>query len=156
MNKNDKHLYFVLTKRTERLLELSQKLEIWEHIWIGTTIESEKYAYRLNYLKKVKAKHKWINIEPILSDFTKLDLAWIERVCGGTENGPLAREAKYEWVENLAEQCKEQKVPFAFKFRKGSKIKASLEKPNFHWKPNILREFERKSLEGNLKQTSLF
>jgi hypothetical protein len=68
----------------------------------------------------------------------------------------LPREAKYEWIENLAKQCKEYSVPFAFKFRKGSKIKTSLEKPNFHGKPKIVREFEKRSLEGSLKQISLF
>jgi protein gp37 len=147
MNENNHHLYFVLTKRTERMLELSKKLEIWNHIWMWTTIESEKYIHRINYLKQIKCKHKFIVTEPLLSNISNLDLTWIDWLTWWSESGPFAREIKTEWVENLALLCKKYNVPFSFKYRKKRTPNLVAGKFNYYAVPKIIKEFEEKSKE---------
>src|ERR1700677_1615140 len=41
------HQFQILTKRSERLLELSDKLDWAPQIWMGVSVETEKYTYRI-------------------------------------------------------------------------------------------------------------
>ena len=110
-----RHKYQILTKRPERMLELNDKLSWYDNILMGVTIESSEYMYRLDLLKKCKAKTKFLSLEPLLSSLKNLDLKGIDWVIVGGESGENARPMQKEWVLEIKQQCHLHKVPFFFK-----------------------------------------
>src|SRR6202521_3155174 len=60
------HQYQVLTKRSERLLELSPRLQWAPHIWIGVSVENADYVDRIDDLRKIGAHVKFLSLEPLL------------------------------------------------------------------------------------------
>jgi protein gp37 len=115
MNKANWHLYQVLTKRSERMLGMNSILPHSHHIWLGVTVENTDYKKRIEDLRKMKCKVKFISFEPLLGRFGKLDLKGIDWVIVGGESGPGARPIKEEWILEIKDQCEEQVVPFFFK-----------------------------------------
>lgn len=109
------HTYQLLTKRSSRLLELSNKLDWEKNIWMGVTVEASDYKYRIENLKKTPAKMKFISFEPLLDDIGSVDLQGIDWVIVGGESGPKARPIEERWVLNLKRQCNQANVPFFFK-----------------------------------------
>ena len=108
------HIYQILTKRSQRLRDLSDSLEWHENIWMGVSIESQQYAFRVQHLKETSAKTKFISAEPLLGKIT-LDLDGIDWVIGGGESGPRFREMHRDWIAYIRDQCLDQNVPFFFK-----------------------------------------
>jgi len=115
MGKARQHQYQILTKRAERLAELSPELPWQENIWMGVTIEAADYKYRIDYLRYTGAKIKFLSLEPLLDDLGELNLDEIDWVIVGGESGPRARPIEINWVRNIKEQCLAQNVPFFFK-----------------------------------------
>ena len=115
MNKAHWHIFQVLTKRPERLETLKDKINWTENIWLGTTVESSKYLYRIPYIVNTPAKIKFLSLEPLLSGIPNLPLEGIDWVIVGGESGVGAREMKKEWVINIKNQCEKAGVPFFFK-----------------------------------------
>lgn len=109
------HRFQVLTKRSERLAELSQHLEWSSNIWMGVSVENQKYAYRIDDLRQTGAKIKFLSLEPLLGSLKNLDLYKIDWAIVGGESGYGAREIKEEWVIDIRNQCLEQDVAFFFK-----------------------------------------
>lgn len=109
------HQYQILTKRSEILLKINQKLRWKQNIWMGVSIETSEYKYRIDHLRKTDAEVKFISFEPLLNDIGDVDLSGIDWVIVGGESGPGARPIKKEWVTHLRQQCIESKVPFFFK-----------------------------------------
>jgi protein gp37 len=109
------HRFQILTKRSERLLELSSKLEWPENVWMGVSIENNDYRYRIEHLRSTRAHIKFLSCEPLLGPLTDLNLAKIDWVIVGGESGPKARFLKPSWVVDIRDQCLNQKVPFFFK-----------------------------------------
>ena len=115
MNNTPQHIYQVLTKRSERLLELSNELNWTGNIWMGVSVESEEYTFRISELSKTKAKTKFLSIEPLIAPITKLNLTKIDWVIVGGESGHKARPIKKEWIDFVKNECSKNKVPFFFK-----------------------------------------
>ena len=115
MNLAPWHTFQVLTKRANRLLKISNRLSWGKNIWMGVSIENEKYKYRMDLLKEADAKVKFISFEPLIGSIGKLNLKDIDWVIVGGESGPQARYIASEWVEEIRDQCLEQRVPFFFK-----------------------------------------
>jgi protein gp37 len=115
MRRADWHCYQILTKRSERMLELSPRLPWKSNIWMGVTVEDENYTHRIEYLKGIGAKVKFLSLEPLLSPISNLQLEGIDWVIVGGESGPKARLMKKEWVVDIKNQCQNEKVPFFFK-----------------------------------------
>ena len=109
------HQFQVLTKRSDRLLELSQQLEWMPNIWMGVSVESEKYTFRIDHLRQTEAMVKFLSLEPLLGPLSGLDLTNINWVIVGGESGPGARPLKREWVTDIRDQCQQARVPFFFK-----------------------------------------
>ena len=109
------HQFQVLTKRSERLKELSPYLEWTDNIWMGVSVENEKYIYRIDDLRKTKAKIKFLSVEPLLGPIPKINLKGMNWVIVGGESGPGARPLEREWVIGVRDQCLKAKVPFFFK-----------------------------------------
>jgi protein gp37 len=115
MNKADWHRFQVLTKRSERLLELQSKLSWSENIWMGVSVENEDYTYRIDHLRETNAEVKFLSIEPLIGPIKKMDLTDIDWVIVGGESGPGARPMSEEWVLEIRDQCIDSNVPFFFK-----------------------------------------
>jgi protein gp37 len=115
MNRADWHQYQVLTKRAERLEEVNDQLLWSPHIWMGVSVESEKYIYRIDHLRRTKAHVKFLSIEPLLGPLGKLNLCGIDWVIVGGESGPGARPMSADWVKDLRNQCRRAGVAFFFK-----------------------------------------
>lgn len=115
MNKAQQHIFQVLTKRPERLKNLSNKISWTDNIWLGVTVENQENINRIEILKKTKAKIKFISFEPLLSEISNLNLDKIDWAIVGGESGPGAREIKKDWVIKIKEQCRKYNVKFFFK-----------------------------------------
>lgn len=109
------HQYQVLTKRSKRVLELSKELEWEPQIWMGVSVENEKYTYRIDDLRKTAAHVKFLSLEPLLGPLGKLNLRGIDWAIVGGESGPGARPIDPEWVMEIRDQCIKARVPFFFK-----------------------------------------
>jgi protein gp37 len=115
MNSASWHTFQILTKRADRLADLAGKLNWTENIWQGVTVENDQYKDRINFLRTVPAKVRFISFEPLLGEIQDIDLSGIDWAIVGGESGPKAREMKQEWVYSLKSQCERQKVLFYFK-----------------------------------------
>jgi protein gp37 len=109
------HRFQVLTKRSDRLAELDAKLEWAPNIWMGVSVENEKYRSRIDDLRMTRATTKFLSLEPLLGPLRDLDLARIDWAIVGGESGPGARPINAEWARDLRDQCRRAKVPFFFK-----------------------------------------
>lgn len=141
MNDNQLHIFQVLTKRTDILLEYSKYLKWTNNIWIGATVENQDYIYRIDELRKVDAHIRFLSLEPLIGKIENLNLSNINWVIVGGESGPNARLMKKEWVIEIKEQCQKQMVPFFFKQWGGANKKKTgrlLEGKTWDEKPNIL------------------
>jgi protein gp37 len=115
MNEAHWHIFQVLTKRSQRLFTLSQKLPWASNIWMGVTVENMDCSYRIDHLRQTRAKIKFLSCEPFLGPLSGLDLTGIDWVIAGGESGPRARLMEKSWVLDLRDQCFMKKIPFFFK-----------------------------------------
>ena len=115
MNRAAIHTFQILTKRAERLAEMSDELPWSKNIWMGVSVENEKHKNRIDCLKYTKANVKFISFEPLIADIGIINLKNIDWAIVGGESGPKARYMSPEWVISLRDQCIHQNVPFFFK-----------------------------------------
>ena len=115
MNQASQHTFQVLTKRPGRVKQIDARLDWAPNIWLGTSIESEKWLHRLERLKSTGARTKFLSLEPLLGPLPDLDLAGIDWVIVGGESGPGARPMDAEWVREIRDNCVDSNVPFFFK-----------------------------------------
>ena len=115
MRENPQHVFQVLTKRSERLLELSEKLRWTHNIWMGVSVESTEVKKRIKHLRKTDAKVKFLSLEPLLGPLKKLNLKKIDWVIVGGESGHKPRPMEADWVLDIQKQCEDKEVPFFFK-----------------------------------------
>jgi len=109
------HRFQVLTKRAERLQQLSRHLSWPENIWMGVSVENTDYTDRIEHLRKTPAKIKFLSLEPLLGPLPRLKLGGIDWVIVGGESGPGARAMDPAWVKDIRQQCRRAGVPFFFK-----------------------------------------
>ncbi len=115
MNHAHWHTFQVLTKRADRLLELSAKLPWAANIWMGVTVENRDYVHRIDCLRETGAYIKFLSVEPLLSAIPNMNLDGIDWVIVGGESGPGARPVDPTWVVDIRDQCRRVCVPFFFK-----------------------------------------
>jgi protein gp37 len=109
------HTFQVLTKRTERLAELSSDLPWPENIWMGVSVEDANVIDRIDHLRTVPAAVRFLSLEPLIGPLDDIDLDGMHWVIVGGESGPGARSMKATWVRSLRRQCRTARVPFFFK-----------------------------------------
>ncbi len=115
MNKAYWHTFQVLTKRPERLVELSSRINWTDNIWMGVTVEDNDYINRCDLLKHTGAHIKFVSAEPLLGDLSDLNLNGIDWLIVGGESGPGARKMEESWVLNLKEMASKSGTAFFFK-----------------------------------------
>lgn len=115
------HIYQILTKRPEKMVEFSKifyrlfGFPIPPHIWMGTSIEDNASLYRISDLQKIKCYSRFISFEPLLEKLENVDLRNVDWAIIGGESGPKHRQIEEEWIWDLIRQCKKQKVKVFFK-----------------------------------------
>lgn len=115
MNKAHWHTFQVLTKRAERISELSAKIKWTKNIWLGVTVENDTSRNRIEYLRHSGAFIKFLCMEPLLGPVVGMNLENIDWIILGGESGPKARVIKEEWVMDIKNQCESSHVAFFFK-----------------------------------------
>ena len=118
MRDADQHVYQVLTKRPETMLEYvtTQESEpLPPHIWLGTSVEQRRWRSRIDKLRRVPAAVRFLSLEPLLEDLGELNLDGIHWVIAGGESGPGARGMAERWATNIRDACEAADVPFFFK-----------------------------------------
>ena len=115
MQRASQHQFQILTKRSERLAFLSNQLPWQSNIWMGVSVENDKYTYRIDHLRETGAHIKFLSLEPLLGPLSRLDLSGIDWVIVGGESGPRARPMDPAWVRDIRDQCLAAGVPFFFK-----------------------------------------
>jgi protein gp37 len=123
MCRADWHCYQVLTKRSDRLVELSPMLPWKPHIWMGVSVENENYTFRIDHLRRTGATVKFLSLEPLLGPLPALNLEGIDWVIVGGESGPGSRPMDPAWVLEIRDQCLDAHVPFFFKQWGGARKK---------------------------------
>lgn len=115
MSRCPQHTFQVLTKRSERLLEIAPQL-IWPpNVWMGVSVENADAAPRILDLQSVPAAVRFLSIEPLIGPTGDLPLGGIHWVIVGGESGPGARPMQRDWVDSIHRQCVKANVAFFFK-----------------------------------------
>jgi protein gp37 len=131
MARTPQHTYQILTKRPERgraivgegidggcrlLEELHREADAlalydatWplQNVWLGTSIELDRYARRADELRATDAAVRFLSLEPLLGPLPSLDLAGIDWAIIGGESGPGSRPLELGWVRDLIARCRE-------------------------------------------------
>lgn len=125
MNDNPNHVFQVLTKRAERLLEVQKELKWTHNIWMGVSVENENVVDRISYLRRTKARVKFLSCEPLIGPLPKMNLKKIDWVIVGGESGHKPRPMNPDWVLDIQEQCRLAETRFFFKQWGGRNKKAA-------------------------------
>jgi protein gp37 len=110
-----RHEYQILTKRSKRLAEIADQVEWPANVWIGVSVETARYAFRIDHLRNVPAVVRFLSCEPLLGPLDDLDLSGIDWVIVGGESGRGARPMQLSWVYDIRKQCSDARIPFFFK-----------------------------------------
>jgi protein gp37 len=117
------HTFQVLTKRPQRMAQVMSEWDTrvgryeWplRNVWLGTSIESDRYTFRADHLRRTPAAVRFLSLEPLLGPLPSLDLTGIDWVIVGGESGPGHRPIDPDWVRDLRDRCVTAEVPFFFK-----------------------------------------
>ncbi|WP_339925433.1 phage Gp37/Gp68 family protein [uncultured Cyclobacterium sp.] len=115
MNDNLSHVFQVLTKRPERVLELNDELTWSKNIWLGTSVEDERVINRIDLLRLNNASVKFLSCEPLIGSLAGINFSNIDWVIVGGESGRKPRPMKKEWVLEIKDQCEIFGSAFFFK-----------------------------------------
>ncbi len=85
------------------------------NVWLGTSVESDRYVSRVRWLAHVPASVRFLSLEPLLGPIPRLPLSGIHWVIVGGESGPGARQMERGWVVQIRNRCLKYEVPFFFK-----------------------------------------
>lgn len=116
----DWHVFQILTKREDELLELLtgdlRKYAGLSNVMWGVSVEDRKHGLpRIEALRQSPARIRWLSIEPLLEDLGAINLDGIHWVVVGGESGRESRPMKKEWVLSIRAQCADAQIPFFFK-----------------------------------------
>lgn len=127
MEKADRHVFQVLTKRSSLLRDyLRDRYRDRRgpaHIWCGVSVEDRQAVPRIRHLRESPAGTRFLSIEPLIGAVGPIDLTGIDWVIAGGESGPRARTLHLEWVREVRDQCIAQGVAFFFKQWGGARPK---------------------------------
>ncbi len=115
MNDNLQHRFQLLTKRPERLASIEHLVSWTANIWMGVTVENDRFLSRVDLLRDCGAEVKFLSLEPLLGPLSDLALHEIDWAIVGGESGPKARPMEAWWATELRDKCVESSVPFFFK-----------------------------------------
>ena len=100
-------------------MKLDTELHWTFNIWMGVSVENDRFKYRIDDLRNTGAHIKFLSLEPLLGPLENLNLEGIDWVIVGGESGPYARPMKAEWVTEIRDQCLESNT-FRFSSNNGA------------------------------------
>jgi protein gp37 len=115
MSRTPHHVYQVLTKRAERVARMARALPWPPHVWMGVSVESPAFSWRIDYLRRTPAAIRFISAEPLLAPIPDLDLTGIHWLIAGGESQSGCRPADTAWFRDLRDQCTRARVKFFLK-----------------------------------------
>lgn len=115
IRKTPHHIYQILTKRDKIMVDYFTEREVPENVWLGVSVENSKTKDRMDSLRKINSKVRFISFEPLIGSVGNINFTEIHWAIVGGESGRNARPVKQEWVEEIFTQSKEQNVAFFFK-----------------------------------------
>lgn len=119
MEETGHHTYQVLTKRSSLMLQYVRARydgnEVPEHIWLGVSVEDAARKKRIEHLRQINSRFRFISFEPLLESIGTVNLDGIAWAIVGGESGPRARPMQESWVIDLHKQCKKSRTAFFFK-----------------------------------------
>jgi len=119
------HTYQILTKRSWRMMRYGERIGSFpENVWLGVTVESAQYKFRIEHLRKSNVNVRFLSVEPLIAPVGVLPLDSIDWLIAGGESGPNYRPCNPEWVQDVRDQCVSANVTFFFKQWGGRKAKS--------------------------------
>jgi protein gp37 len=125
MGEARRHTFQILTKRPERMAEVTRTLPVLPNAWLGTSVESADYLWRLDALRRTRAVVRFVSFEPLLGSVSGADLDAIDWAIVGGESGPKARPMDPGWVDEIQALCRSAGAAFFFKQWGGKNKKAA-------------------------------
>ena len=127
MRRTPQHTYQILTKRPERMREVitTATTPVLTNVWLGTSVENSSTIDRLDQLRQVPARVRFVSFEPLLGSVREASLSDIHWAIVGGESGPNARPMNPEWVEEIFDLCQYSGAAFFFKQWGGKNKKAT-------------------------------
>ena len=131
------HTFQILTKRPQRMAEALGPSGIGfyatdgpvpcpqPNVWLGTSIESDRYAWRADYLRATPAAVRFLSLEPLLGSLPSLSFDCIDWVIVGAESGRGARPMDDDWVRDIRDRAKAAGARLFFKQRAANGRKIS-------------------------------
>ena len=116
-----RHTFQVLTKRPKRMATVLRRWASEEgyrgapNVWLGTSIENDRYAFRAGYLRSTPAAVRFLSLEPLLGPLPSLFLGGVDWVIVGGESGPGAWPMHPDWARDIRDRCVAMGIPFFFK-----------------------------------------
>jgi protein gp37 len=128
------HTYQILTKRPHLIADRLPPYwdEIKHRAWLGVSVESPEYLYRVNILRDVAADIRFISLEPLLVAITHIPLTGIHWGIVGGESGST-RQCRVEWITDIVDQFRSCGLPIFVKQDSGSKPGKQGRIPNEYW-----------------------
>jgi protein gp37 len=115
MMQNDQHTFQILTKRPDRMAQLTGQFPLLKNVWLGTSVENADYLHRIDSLRNVRAAIRFVSFEPLVGSVSGADLGGVDWVIVGGESGPSARPISVAWVDEIYTVCRRQGTAFFFK-----------------------------------------
>lgn len=125
MEETPQHTYQILTKRPERMAELTKGLPLLKNVWLGTSVENADYLDRIDDLRRVRAAVRFVSFEPLIGSVAGANLRGIHWAIVGGESGPRARPMLEQWVDEIEAVCRQHQAAFFFKQWGGKNKKAA-------------------------------
>jgi len=119
------HTYQILTKRPDRMAEITTNFPQLRNVWLGTSVENADYLDRIDELRCVRSAVRFVSFEPLLGSVAGANLTNIQWAIVGGESGPRARPMDRRWVYEIEEACRRFGTAFFFKQWGGKNKKAA-------------------------------
>ncbi len=154
MRDNPQHTYIILTKRPQD----ARFIDWPDSVWFGVSVENRREMWRIDVLRQVEAKVRWISFEPLLEDLGMVDLSGVHWAVVGGESGPSYRPMDHAWARGIRDQCAEQGVAFYFKQSAAYKSEQGTELIEADGTRQTWRQYpgDVKKVESRNEQMSLF
>jgi protein gp37 len=105
-------VFQVLTKRPERAAEWPGP---WPaNVWMGTSVEDQRVAHRVETLARSGAAVKFLSVEPMIGAL-EANFGLVDWVIVGGESGPGFRTMDHAWARGVRDQCLASGTAFFFK-----------------------------------------
>lgn len=113
--------WLLLSKRAmnyEKMLPESWCINPLPNVWIGTTVESPEYFWRIDAIKRMPAVVHFLSMEPLTAPVPAIrdhlsDIEWV--ISGGESGGFGARPTPADWFRQIRDAAVSREIPFHFK-----------------------------------------